>query len=77
MDAWVQIKAYMGIQLLHVNIYDTITNFRVSIMMMGKFYNPLNQDRTTSEISVNTGSGNDWLPDGTKPLPESMLTYHQ
>ena len=23
------------------------------------------------------GSGNDLLPDGTKPLPEPMLTYHQ
>ena len=26
---------------------------------------------------VNTGSGNGLLPDGTKPLPEPMLTYHQ
>ena len=26
---------------------------------------------------VNSGSGNDLLPDGTKPLPESVLTYHQ
>ena len=25
---------------------------------------------------VNTGSGDDLLPDGTKPLPESMLNYH-
>ena len=29
------------------------------------------------EILVNIGSGNDLLPDGTKPLPELMLTYHQ
>ena len=29
------------------------------------------------EILVNTGSGNGLLPDGTKPLPEPMLTYHQ
>ena len=28
-----------------------------------------------TEIWVNTGSGNDLLPDGTKPLPEPMLTY--
>ena len=27
--------------------------------------------------SVNTGSGNGLLPDGTKPLPQPMLTYHQ
>ena len=26
---------------------------------------------------VNTGSGNGLLPDGTKPLPEPMLTNHQ
>ena len=26
---------------------------------------------------VNIGSGNGLLPDGTKPLPESVLTYHQ
>ena len=30
-----------------------------------------------TEIWVNIGSGNGLLPDGTKPLPESMLTYHQ
>ena len=28
-------------------------------------------------IWVNIGSGNGLLPDGTKPLPEPMLTYHQ
>ena len=28
-----------------------------------------------TEIWVNTGSGNGLLPDGTKPLPEPMLTY--
>ena len=26
---------------------------------------------------LNIGSGNGLLPDGTKPLPEPMLTYHQ
>ena len=25
---------------------------------------------------VNIGSGNSLVPDGTKPLPEPMLTYH-
>ena len=30
----------------------------------------------TLEILVNTGSGNGLLPDGTKPLPEPMLTHH-
>ena len=30
-----------------------------------------------TQIWVNDGSGNGLLPDGTKPLPEPMLTYHQ
>ena len=30
-----------------------------------------------TEVWVNIGSGNGLLPDGTKPLPEPMLTYHQ
>ena len=30
-----------------------------------------------TQIWVNIGSGNGLLPDGTKPLPEPMLTYHQ
>ena len=30
----------------------------------------------TTEIWVNIGSGNGLFPDGTKPLPEPMLTDH-
>ena len=30
-----------------------------------------------TEIWVNIGSGNGLLPEGTKPLPEPMLIYHQ
>ena len=30
-----------------------------------------------TSVWVNIGSGNGLLPDGTKPLPEPMLTYHQ
>ena len=30
-----------------------------------------------TEIWVNIGSGNGLLPDGTKPLPEPMLSDHQ
>ena len=30
-----------------------------------------------TKIWVNIGSGNSLLPDGTKPLPETMLTDHQ
>ena len=33
--------------------------------------------RMRSEILVNTGSGNGLLPDGIKPLPKPMLSYHQ
>ena len=34
-------------------------------------------DAIWQQIWVNTGSGNGLLPDGTKPLPKSMLTHHQ
>ena len=34
-------------------------------------------DHMATKIWVNIGSGNGLLLDGTKPLPESMLTYHQ
>ena len=30
-----------------------------------------------TEVWVNIGSGNGLMPDGTKPLPEPMLNYHQ
>ena len=30
-----------------------------------------------TQIWINFGSGNGLLPDGTKPLPEPLLTYHQ
>ena len=30
-----------------------------------------------SKILVNTGSVNGLLPDGTKPLPEPVMTNHQ
>ena len=30
-----------------------------------------------TEIWVNIGSGNGLLPEGIKPLPDPMLTYHQ
>ena len=29
-----------------------------------------------TQILVNIGSGNGFLPDGTKPLPEPMLNYN-
>ena len=30
-----------------------------------------------AEIWVNIASGNGLMPDGTKPLPETMEMYHQ
>ena len=30
-----------------------------------------------AQILVTTGWGNDLLPDGTKPLPQPTLIYHQ
>ena len=30
-----------------------------------------------TEIQINIGSSDGMLPDGTKPLPELMLTYHE
>ena len=34
-------------------------------------------DAIWGHIWVNIGSGIGLLPDGTKPLPKPMLTYHQ
>ena len=31
----------------------------------------------SSKFLANIGLNNDLLPDGMKPLPEPMLTYHQ
>ena len=39
-------------------------------------WGPVTQYGAT-EILVNIGSGNGLLPDGIKPLPEPVLTYHQ
>ena len=37
----------------------------------------VNRDAIWRQIWVNISSGNGLLPDGTKPLPEPMLTEHQ
>ena len=39
------------------------------------FYDKLSHIAT--QIWVNIGSGNDLLPDSTKPLDKPLLTYHQ
>ena len=38
---------------------------------------PNGQLQMVTEIWVNIGSGNVLLPDGTKPLTEPILTYHE
>ena len=35
------------------------------------------QCNMVTKICVNIGLGNSLLPDGSKPLPETMLSYHQ
>ena len=41
-----------------------------------KNYSEANWRHMVTEIWVNIGPGNGLLPNGTKPLPEPMLTYH-
>ena len=47
--------------------------FPISAITSHKYWQLLK----STEIWVNIGSGNGLLPDGTKPLPEPMLTDHQ
>ena len=52
----------------------------VSLLMLGR--NELTHCGLVSpyiafEILVKSGSSNGLLPDGTKPLPDPLLTYHQ
>ena len=42
-----------------------------------KFFDNDSMDNEQLLVWVNIGSGNGLLPDGTKPLPDLMLTYHQ
>ena len=50
--------------------------------MKGKFALTMTSERLMKftnppKIWVNIGLGNNLMPEGTKPLPESMLTYPQ
>ena len=54
-----------GICILHVEVSDLFNSLWPSDAIWRQ------------EIWVNIGSGNGLLPDGTKPLPEPMLTYRQ
>ena len=48
-----------------------------TINISGVVVNSLRPSDAIWRHRVNIGSGNGLLPDGTKPLPEPMLTYHQ
>ena len=60
-----------------------MTDFRSCVICMGLALYELNHCGHIDAIChrtchlVNIGSGNGLLPDGTKPLPEPMLTNHQ
>ena len=47
------------------------------MLWRNKFLHHIKWHHMATEIWVNIGSGNGLLPDGTKPLPEPMLTNHQ
>ena len=74
-----------------VNLISVLLHFRTWNSQKNSWYNKIlvikskssdtNQIplycRTATWIWVNIGSGNGLLPDGTKPLPEPMLTHNQ
>ena len=58
---------------------DFSTNFIIDLNIL-KDGSSCYQDQVqhmATEIWVNIGSGNGFLPDGTKPLPEPILTCNQ
>ena len=60
-------------EIIFINAHDTIRRHWVELLWLIEA-----QWRHLATYSwVNIGSGNGLLPDGTKPLPEPMLTYHQ
>ena len=59
------------------NVFDNVVCKILAILFRPPFVNSLVPGDTIwrQEIWVNYGSGNGLLLDGTKPLPEPMLTY--
>ena len=58
-----------GIQVKHsYDVYDKTVMISIHSILFFEM---------ATEIWVNVGSGNGLVPDGTKPLPERMLTYHK
>ena len=58
------------LNIAHDRIFSHFTSYEI-VICRAKNHN------CPKEIWVNIGSGNGLVPDGTKPLPEPMLTYHQ
>ena len=56
--------------------YSTISPISITVIGIGNII-LTHWGLVMPQIWVNIGSGNGLLPDGTKPLPEPMLTYHQ
>ena len=74
MDSKILKIAYQGI-----NYYLSLWRLEINVICSNAYqliYDNIWQHMAT-ENWVNIGSGNGLLPDGTKPLPQPMLTYHQ
>ena len=62
---------------LKITFLKLVTSPGGNELMASSVLSVVNSLWPSDTILVNTGSGNGLLPDGTKPLPEPMLTYHQ
>ena len=85
---WVSEIFWISIHKFAIGIQNTNTRnilnqcFMVVVKHQETIFNILiwtltHWDLVTPDIWVNIGSGNGSLPEGTKPLSEPMLTYHQ
>ena len=62
------------------NAFENIVCRMAAILSRPQYVKPYNLTHCAlgaTQIWVNIGWGNGLLPDGTKPLPEPMLTYRQ
>ena len=67
--------AYSVLLLLSLYLLDTLVP---TITMTQECMITIHCDQALTYVdTVPTGSGNGLLPNGTKPLPETMLTHHQ
>ena len=52
-------------------------NWGISTKNLENLFNAQNSDHMATQALAGMGSGNGLLSDGTKPLPESVLTHQQ